>query len=71
MLTGVASEAYEIIIYGLFEKNVHCQVASIMAFMRVTATTIHVNLSLSAWAIFSGTYVCNNYIYNIYNDRPL
>ena len=39
--------------------------------MCVTTTTIHINLSLSAWDIFSGTDVCNNYIYNIYNDRPL
>ena len=42
-----------------------------LVFMHVTATTIHMNLSLSAWDIFSATDVCNNYVYNIYNDRPL
>ena len=36
--------------------------------MCVTATTIHINLSFSAQDVFSGTDVCNNYIYN---DRPL
>ena len=57
--------------FGFQQSHSTSHAASIMAFMHVTATTIHINLSLSVQDIFSGTDVCNNYIYNIYNDRPL